>query len=287
MSKYKHEVLSYDENRIQSYVDINGNFIYSKRTTLIEFQNLRMANEYLREFPIYLIKDIRLLTVNPVSYNPETGILETQFFEGENLELLLRNNSVNRQFILSLIKDFFLKIYKSGFFWGDCAPRNMILNLDLSEIRILDFERNLIIDPVLGNNEKFLIRHFRNYSYEEFFSFLFKSEHSILKRFILGEPLDHVLSSNIGSKRKKSFLIEYFGEKEYYSTTEIAFVEDLIVKANTPFEINNIKVFPIIIADLIYERIGFQAYHKFIYDFNRFSEETKYEAIESIRRTIR
>lgn len=279
-------ILSYDENKIKSYVDSNGQVIYTKKTTLLEFRNLKRANIYLLNNPIYLLNNIRLLTIKPISFNPKTRILKTHYFEGENLELLLRDKKAERQFILCLIKDFFLKTYKSGFYWGDCAPRNMILNINKNEIGILDFERKLIINPSLKNKTPFLIRHFRNYSYEEFFSFLFMKEQSFLKCFILKEPYSNVPISEIPSKRKIFFLKEYYGYKMHYSSTEIASIEDYFVNAFTPFIYKHEPIFPIIVADKIYENIGILAFKKFIDDFQNFNKKKKYEEIITFKRNI-
>ena len=110
-------------------------------------------------------------------WNEETKMVKMDFFNGVNLETLLRIISTRTEAIIFLNKllEFILL---NDFYWVDFSPRNILINKNDKKICFVDFEKGLSF------KENNLIHFFRNHVYEEYSSFLLLNE-----RILNGEEI--------------------------------------------------------------------------------------------------
>ena len=91
------------------------------------------------------------------------------FFDGNNLESMLRSSITRKEAIIFLNKliEFILV---NDFYWVDFSPRNILINKSNKKICFVDFEKGLSF-----KNDN-LIDFFRNHVFEEYSSFLLLNE---------------------------------------------------------------------------------------------------------------
>lgn len=256
-------VLSFDPTRIRFVASSGGVMVAEKITSILEYHQIMSAHNHLIKYPILLNNQtISVLPAAVLDWQKAKSVLVTKYYEGLNLEYALRLTSDKQERLvwIEFFKDFFQKLQLSGFLWGDCAPRNMIFNEESNTIRIVDFERililkNSLVDPYLFS------RYIRNYSLEEFSCFLFENERDILfNDFLIEEEEKNIPVSQIDSKRKRKLLGSIFGAKSFYGVKEIEKVERLMVFIATPFVVNNDIFYPMDLIDRISSQGGSSVY---------------------------
>ncbi len=283
-------VLSFDQTRVKFIGYRIDPISVEKMTPEIEYRQIVDASEYLARHPIFL-KDgtISVLPAPILSWREKSSILVTQYCKGTNFEHILRS-TINREERLKwvmIFKEFFQKLRLRAFLWGDCAPRNMIFNKDSQSIRIVDFERKLVLgdEPV---KLAVFSRYIRNYSLEEFSCLLFKGEQKILFSEVLTEePKKSVPISEISSKRKKKLLELTFGRKKHYSIMELQSTEKFMAFIATPFFIDGMPYYPMDVIDKISSNGGANAYAMIVEKLKGANNKEKYYELEKAAKTFR
>lgn len=171
------EIISFDSERIYTTKD-NGITYLNKNTKHTEIKNLKKAKEYLSDKSIKIVGNEYKIEIPKIhDWNEETKMVKMDFFNGVNLETLLRTNSSRTEAIIYLNKllEFILL---NDFYWVDFSPRNILINKEDKKICFVDFEKGLSF------KENNLIHFFRNHVYEEYSSFLLLNE-----RILNGEEI--------------------------------------------------------------------------------------------------
>lgn len=246
------DVLNFDSRKVRI-----GKGVVKKRTSLLEYQQFCLARDYLQSNLIVLDCGISVKTASLIDWT--NNDLITEFCLGLNLEHALIQQ-IDKLFCINVIRELLQMFRKRGFLWGDMAPRNMVLDKKSNIIYIFDFERKLIIKDNPLDEENFN-RFFRNYAYEEFSCVLFPCDQKALfAELLVVDSGGEILTSEIGSKRKKRLLEHLIGQKERYLIEEVCLVEDLMSAAATPFMANDKVVYPMFLIEKIVKKGGSYAY---------------------------
>ena len=163
------EIISFDDDRVKILTDNNHKFI-NKKTSILEVANLKIAKEYLDSRIASIFScDYRIKIPKIEHWDDENNIVKMEYFDGENLENMLRTPPTRNEAVTFLNKllEF---IIVNDFYWVDFSPRNILINKSKKEICFVDFEKGL------NFNNNSLIDFFRNHVYEEYSSFLFLNE---------------------------------------------------------------------------------------------------------------
>ncbi len=279
-------VLSFDPTRIK-IASRNGLGVVEKKTTETEYIQFQQAIDHLKAHPINLAGDITVTPAPLIEWQPGEMVLVTQYCDGINLEQMLRviQEQSERQKWIEMFRDLFLGFKKTGFLWGDCAPRNMIYDPESATIHIVDFERKLVLLDGPPSRDLFT-RYVRNYSLEEFASFLLREEvRSLFDSILRHERQQKIQQSEIASTRKRVLLSTLLGENDTYWISDIVYVEELMASAATPFIVNSRFFFPMDIIDRISEREGVNAYVKLVSILVELSDTERYEFLTNEERS--
>lgn len=258
-------VLSFDPKKVEVASAPDGKTIVRKKTTEEEHRNITLAQQHLLKHCPVLTGDewgmISISVVETFDWDQESKILSTIFYQGKNLEEILRESiGQERSRLIDLVRKTFEVFKSSGFLWGDFAPRNMIWDQSRKIIWLVDFERELHLKDCSIEQCTFN-RYIRSYSREEFSCFLSQQEQSILFNGFLEENCSGSIPiSQINSKRKKTFLKSMFGGKECYSLNEVRQIEDIMASVATPFMVNGTFFFPMDSLDQIGSKGGSNEY---------------------------
>lgn len=164
----------------------------------------------------------------------------------------------------------------------------MIFDKRFKTVRIVDFERRLILQNSLVDHRLFS-RYIRNYSLEEFSCFLFENERDVLfADFLIEEEEKNIPVSQIDSKRKIKLLGSIFGTKSFYDVKEIEEAERLMVFIATPFVVNDAIFYPMDLIDRISSQGGPNVYVKIAQKLRGFAgTEERYNELKKIAKTFR
>lgn len=171
------KIISFDSEKIYTTND-DGVIYLNKNTEQTEIENLKKAKEYLSGKTIKIINTEYKIKIPKIfDWNKETKIVKMEFFNGVNLETLLRTGSSRREAIefLNRLLEFILL---NNFYWVDFSPRNILIDKKTNKICLVDFEKGLSF------KENNLMHFFRNHIYEEYSSFLLLNE-----RILNGEEI--------------------------------------------------------------------------------------------------
>lgn len=177
----------------------------------------------------------------PKIYDYRDGNIFMEFLQGGNLEIALRTDR-HRPEAVQTVNSLFQYLYDKQIYWGDFAPRNIIVDGDSHTIGLCDFERG--IGQGISGKE-----YLQNYAYEEYAAFLLPSERDF------SESLNHIFTvdkeqpaafDDIRSKRVKSIIQELGMPLENLTNQTVANVNKMIIAAETPYKSEGRFVFPII-----------------------------------------
>jgi len=283
-------ILSFNETKIEIVYLEKGTPVVRKRTTKKEYFQIMSAHEHLIKHPAITESDmISILPAPVVEWCGCENVLVTEYCHGKNIEQILCTcDRHTKKKWIKIFKEIYAQFKLNGFLWGDFAPRNMIFNEKLKTIRIVDFERKLILYND-GVDSDFFSRYVRNYSLEEFSCFLFEHEQEILfSGLTLIEKPKVISTEEIQSKRKKELLSALFGAKNCYTVEEILEAEKLMVNVATPFLIDNKVVYPMDIIDNITSQTGPKTYVKIIKTLSCINDSRrKYVELIRIKKAFR
>lgn len=256
------KVLSFDPTKIK-FIRDKQNIVVEKLTIIEEYRQMVQARDYLCKNSILLQKNTLSVMPAPIlKWDDDKSTMTTMFCKGINGEEVLRNTVGNKRLQwIKFFKELLLKMRLTGFLWGDCAPRNIIIDLVSKHVWIVDFERQLILTDSIVEPKTYS-RYIRNYTWEEFSCFLFKKEQKYLFSDILitQELKQQIAISDIKSERKKKLLISIFGQKDQYDIKKVQAIETLMVFVATPFYIEDNPFYPMDIIDQISSKGGPDAY---------------------------
>lgn len=252
------DVLSFDSEKI--HIDKKNNIV-RKKSQILEYEQIKLANDYFEYCPIILNCGLKIRIVPILGLENEELLLH--FCRGLNLEQALRYN-LNRRLWVSVLKELLIIFQRRGFMWGDIAPRNMIFDEDSSTLYILDFEKKLIIrDATIDENQ--FSGFFRRYAYEELSCLLNEAEQKFLFHLLLSENIEGGVSiEDIFSGRKKALLRDIFGDKKVYSIGEINVIEDAMSFVATPVKTRNGVFYPMFLIEKITKKGGYYVYTEMV-----------------------
>lgn len=241
------QVISMTDGKIKKGI-IAGREVIVKQSSFDEIKKIEAARSVLREHELVLGGEtFRFHLPKIYDYRDEKIFME--FLSGKNLEISLRTEA-QRQQAVQTTNSLFQYLYDNQIYWGDFAPRNVIIDRDNHIINLCDFERG--VNRNISGKE-----YLQNYAYEEYAAFLFPSERNF------SEKLNHIFTvdsevpiafDDIKSKRVKSIIREQNLSADTLTNQTVANANRLIIAAETPYRKNGQSVFPIIELEQIKDR---------------------------------
>lgn len=237
MESVNNDIFSIDKSRYYIKDGNDNNKFFCKKSTSNEYNSLLLAKEILSSYSSLKINNHNYKICVPDVYRYENNIIEMQYFDGQNLELLLRNFNTHLQGV-NYLNNIFNFLIDSGFNWVDFAPRNILLSDD--KICLIDFEKNL--SDSIDDKMKYL----QNHVYEEYTSFIFENErlYSIDDVFSTKSLDDKEINLQSIKIKRCKYLCETLYNKTKISTLEYFLAWKMILKSEIPFVLDNDMFFP-------------------------------------------
>ncbi len=227
---------------------INGLDIIIKKSS---FDEIRKIEEARKVFKHHVVKlGGKNFTFHlPKIYDYRENEIYMELLTGDNLEILLRT-SQGRNNAVEATNSLFQYIYDNNLYWGDFAPRNIMIDSDKQTINLCDFERGIQTNI---KGKEFL----QNYAYEEYAAFLFPRERTFSKKlndiFNVNEEYP-ITMEDIHSNRIKSIIREMKIPENSLTNKTSANTNKMIVIAETPYKINKRNIFPIVTLENIKDK---------------------------------
>ncbi|MBQ4084644.1 MAG: hypothetical protein IJC30_03195 [Alphaproteobacteria bacterium] len=241
------QVISLTDGKI-SQTSIDGRDIIIKKSSFNEVKKIEEARHILKNHTIRINGDEFNFHL-PKIYDYVDGKIYMERLTGDNLEIGLRT-AQNREKFVETTNSLFQYLYDNKIYWGDFAPRNIIIDTNKHSIGLCDFERG-IQHNVFGKD--FL----QNYAYEEYGAFLLPSERSFSEKIsaIFSVDKKHTITmDDIKSNRVKSIIRAQHIPQDSLTNQTIANVNKMIVLAETPYRLNKEIIFPIVRLEQIKDR---------------------------------
>lgn len=244
-------VLSFDSDKI----DFEGEYVL-KESSEQEKNNHTEVIAYVNNLrDRFLECGLRVQATPFIDYSD--GILITRYCPGMNLEDASRDWA-KRSLAKKVLKEVMCFLKNNRLYWGDIAPRNIIVDVSKSILWIMDFERTLYLETDNYPNTLWE-RHLHGYALEEISCFFEPRQVNEIMGFDVVEWRDRdewrenfVEGEKLSSRRKRLLLKKYFGEKKEYTFHEVFFVEMLMALVAFPYvENGSIKTSMTIIEDRI------------------------------------
>lgn len=234
----QHEIISLDPTKTWCE-RLDGRFVFKKITNKEEVDLLRYAHDVLNGKKIVTSRQIFSINVPEVlDWDNQASLLTMSYCEGENLECLLCTSST-RAFAVDLLQALLKFIIANHFFWYDFAPRNILVGSNA--IYFVDFEKG--IDNSIKHIKPFL----RNHVYEEYSSFLLKSERLFEADYVYslydGETDITIYISDIKVKRFKAVALQ-LGFTDTILLSELLKIQHMIINAEEPYMSDDGIIFP-------------------------------------------
>lgn len=232
------QITSFDSNKVWKHEE-NGQKSIFKRTVYAELENLLKAKEFLKSKGIIIGgKKYSINVPEIISWNKDSHILNMTFCSGENMELLLRDNTKRNQYI-KIFQSIFMFMFRNNFYWEDFAPRNILIQGN--HISLVDFEKGLHLHDV--DLRQFL----RQHVYEEYSSFLLEKERLLNPSLVFSateiEKKEQISIDSIEVKRIQT-IAKLLGCPSFITRQQYLNIQLLIIKAETPYYIDNHLFFP-------------------------------------------
>jgi len=244
-------VVSFDSDKVKIYHKEDGSLVIAKRTNTTEAINMSQIKEHMisrdRSSLSWEGTTFTVRVPEAISWDNENGVLVTKYFEGENLELLLRSeNHDTRKKFVDFTKIFIEWMKNAGIIWRDAAPRNVAVNEETKEICIFDFEKGSLLQDRPYSTEEFNSA-IRGIVYEEFAAFLFPEE----QQQVFGDVWvaeDVLISQNYFRGRRERILYKrLFGDlKDRLCLKKVVSVQRLMAEVVTPYLVEGKVFFPLI-----------------------------------------
>lgn len=248
MERKIHSVVSLEDQKVTLSKSKEGQLVVIKKTNDKEYQNLIQIKKHLQSvdanFEYGGAYEYRVITPLIKSWNSSEGLLETEYFDGENLEVLMQtSNSESRRQSVTFLKYFIQWMRLNGIVWNDAAPRNILINQNKKEVCLVDFERGCVFQewPYSQTDFDFLIR---GLVFEEMSAFLFTEERNeIFGNIWYGE--DKIITSkSFRGKREPILYMNIYGEfGEFISSDKLNRIRMLMADMLTPYKLENGTIF--------------------------------------------
>ena len=235
-------IVSYDETKTW-VTDINGEYIFNKKTGSSELINLGLAKEKLEGRSVMLEgKKYTIHIPNVIFWNETDCVLQLEYCMGNNLEFLLRDADTHKRGvnILNSILDFLIN---NRIYWVDFAPRNVILSE--SKIYIVDFEKGFM------DEESSLVDVLRNHIYEEYCLFLFRDERKKIVDGIFDVETDSNVVIRVDSIKNNRIreIAKLLGYKTNILKSDFLDILRIIIDVEEPYIEDNKQIYPGVILD--------------------------------------
>lgn len=243
------EIISFDSERVYK-TNNNGITYLNKKTKTEEIENLKKAKEYLSKKSIKIINNEYKIEIPKIhDWNEETKIVKMDFFNGINLETLLRSIT-SRTEAITFLNKLLEFILLNDFYWVDFSPRNILINKNDKKICFVDFEKGLSF------KENNLIHFFRNHVYEEYSSFLLLNERILNGKEIFElQPTEKDITINkneIKVKRVKA-TANKLNYPDFITQEQFLDIYRMFLIAELPQIVNNQIIFPRVELEAILE----------------------------------
>ena len=208
---------------------------------------------------------------NLIKWNEQEQQLTMDECVGENLEIMLKNDSTRKRGI-EILNSTMNFILKNNFLWHDFAPRNIII--DNNVISFVDFERGISLDKNIDKRY-----YLRENVYEEYVAFLLPNERPLSPKKIFSltnDEKDYMLDlKNVKSNRIK-LIAKKIGIEDQILYSQYLKITQMLVDAEQPYIINGNIEFPIIHLEKIMSEYGYDNYIDEIFKSkNRVLEEER------------
>lgn len=120
------DIFSIDKSRYFVKCDIQNNKVFCKKSTIEEYNSLILAKQILSSYPNLQIDGYKYKVIVPNVYNYYDNIIDMQYFNGKNLELILRDNNTHFQGV-NYLNNILAFLITKGFNWVDFAPKNILI----------------------------------------------------------------------------------------------------------------------------------------------------------------
>ena len=230
-------IFSLDCSRYFIKHDNKNRRIFCKKSTIMEYKHLLLAEQLLSTYSLLKVNNRSYKVCVPNIYAYHDSIIEMEFFNGYNLELLLRNENTHLQGV-KFLNNLLIFLLEKGFNWIDFAPRNILIGNN--QICLIDFEKelsSLIIDKSI---------YLQNHVYEEYSSFIFENERLLSIDDVFSIKTFNNYDVNINSIKiiRCKYLCELLYNKSHINILDYYDVWKLILKAEIPFIFNENMIFP-------------------------------------------
>lgn len=233
------QIISLDMDKVHK-INYKGKTAIIKKSKETEVDSLKLAKEMLQNVTCIINgKKYNLNIPNVYEWNDINQTIIMEYCKGENLELIIRNNST-REYGVKSLHTLLNLILNNNFYWYDFAPRNILISEN--EITFVDFERG--INP--NENE---LQYLRGLVYEEYVAFLLPNERPILNErlFAIDKKDDYKINfDDIKSNRIKALLKKLNLNEKQINYSTYLHMWNLIVSAETPRKNGNTIIYPIV-----------------------------------------
>lgn len=239
------KIVSYDSDKTWIKEEDNR-IIFCKKGSQEEVNTQIKIKELLNNKKV-IVNDEEYIITCPSVYSYTDGNIEMEFFDGVNLELLLRDELTHKkgvEYINALIQ-FFID---NKLYWIDFAPRNFLISNNT--IMIVDFEKGIMDSDEPLNN------YLRNHICEEYGLFLFKEERILDFDSIFKTNEDRVIVVDDISSPRYKCIAKLLGYKDTMTYQEYLNIIKLIIDVEEPYLDNNEFIFNGVILDkVIYDNL--------------------------------
>lgn len=252
MERKLHNVISLEEEKMRIDHLPDGSAVVVKKTTETEFVNLVEVSSHLQNGGDVTLcvgkKSFSVTTPKIVSWDAENGVLSTEHFHGENLEILLLDlDTSSRTKNIDILKSFIAWMKQKGIIWKDAAPRNILIDKEERIICMVDFEKGNILRNSPYSDSEFN-SHVRGIVFEEMCAFTFPQEQQLIFGHIWEEEDRIIPVTSFRGKREPILYRRLFGEfSDQISTQKLAYVQKLMADTVTPYYIHDSAFFPLVL----------------------------------------
>ena len=239
-------IVSYDANKTWIR-EIDGKLFFFKKTNKKECIDQIKMKELLTDKTLTISNKVYKIDC-PSVYSIEDGVMSMEYFDGINLELLLKDKETHKKGVIylnELIKFFITnKIY-----WLDFAPRNILISDNL--IMIVDYEKGIM------DSESLLEEYLRNHVYEEYNLFLIDDERILNDVSVFDTKVNINIEVDLIESPRYKCIAKLLGYDKIISYQEYLNILKIIIEVEKPYYKNEELVFPGVILDnLIYANLN-------------------------------
>lgn len=241
------DVISLTKDKINKVI-ISDKEIITKKSSFEEIKNIEKARKIFKNKEILINNSIYTFHL-PHIYDYKENKIYMEFMTGYNLELYLRKNEKHKT-SAAITNNILQYLYDNKIYWGDFAPRNILIDDTNKRINLCDFERG-IKDNV---QQKTYLQHL---VYEEYAAFLLPQERTFsetMDRIFIVDNIENIQFKDIKSNRVKHIIMYRHLPLNSLTNQTIANINKMIILAETPYLKQNNLVFPIIELEAIKDK---------------------------------